>query len=471
MPPTPHYLSPSELVLAVDFARGWVLVGELARHYLPETVCRHFRWRLVDGEWECDRPGRDANPRPPIEDGDHHWRRNVRRSSLLEVQYEPGYVVIPRTELVRALDSLRKLTGKSLGVDGLVSVGVRADGLRLCTHGDKRMTAEVKSSVDGPARDGLGTVVVLGEALRSSVKNVVGHTIKDTVQVAVEWQAGHGRSIPSLRIHGASCWTVNIDHVLVDVPKRELVDLGLTGAITRALVFGGTDPTRPNLNCVLLDGQIDHVNVCATDGHRLYRERVETPSTVVALGASKHLLARGVLTSLRPTKRSGPYRFAFGGDTIVVASDDRTITCAPYEHTFPPYGQLIPRGLTTGEHDWSCVVLSAESIARMREWTQKQVTADRRKDDGNHYPVQLTFSNEGRTLKLDCAGADDITEECVEVVSPPRCKGWHILPVYWLEALDSRKDQNATHLAVGGEVDPIYLFDSHRVVLTMPMRW
>jgi hypothetical protein len=477
VPPVPHYLSPTELVVEIDFVRRWMLVGELARRNEPGTVCRHYRWRF-DGKWEVDSPGRVSQPRPAMDAEAHEWRHDARvltksRSAAprhVVIQYEPSYVVVPRGDLVKALDSIRKLTGKSLGVDGLLTLHVHSRGLSLCSHGKQSMRIDL--ACDDEARDGLGTVVVLGEALRAVVKDAQ----PNLVQVRVDARGAVDRSV---HVGALSVWTVNAAPLPLQVTaaKPEPVDIGLTAAIARALVFASCDETRPNLNCVMLDGRGDHVRVVATDGHRLYRERVAVSeaSAGAGFGTRKFTLSRAALTSLRPGKRSGSYRFALYGDDVVIACDGRTVTCAPSGVTFPPYDQVILPGLHSFDvpRGVAIVKLSPESVAKLRGWTRVQAAADLRKEDGNRYPVCMRIDAEG-TVRLRVAGVDSTAEvagEIVEVADGLDETEWFLLPGYWLEALENVNVEEPTHVAVGKELDPVYLFDSTRIVCTMPTRF
>jgi hypothetical protein len=476
VPPVPHFLSPTELVVEIDFVRRWMLVGELARRNEPGTVCRHYRWRF-DGKWEVDSPGRVSQPRPAMDAEAHEWRHDARvltksRSAAprhVVIQYEPSYVVVPRSDLVKALDSIRKLTGKSLGIDGLLTLHVHSRGLSLCSHGKQSMRIDL--ACDDDARDGLGTVVVLGEALRAIVKDAQ----PNLVQVRVDARGAVDRSV---HVCALSVWTVNATPLPLQVAadaKLEPVDLGLTAAIARALVFASCDETRPNLNCVMLDGRGDHVRVVATDGHRLYRELVSTSSAVEALGYRKFTLSRAALTSLRPGKRSGNYRFAFDGDDVVIACDGRTVTCAPSGITFPPYDQVILPGLHSFDvpRGVAIVKLSALAVDTLRDWTRERDAADLRKDDGNRYPVCMRIDAEG-TVRLCMAGVDSVVEVAGEIVVPAHGLDeteWFLLPGYWLEALENVNAEEPTHVAVGKEFDPVYLFDSTRIVCTMPTRF
>ena len=464
MPPVPHYLSATELIVDIDFADGRMLIGELTRRSEPDTVYRYTRWSMAaNGSWKVERP---SEPKHATLGGE--WLRGgtAKRASA-RVYFDRVYVDVDRKALVKALDNARKLTNKAMDVDGLVTLDVHARGLSLYTHGARRMHVEIETTNVRAATDRLGTVVVLGEALRSVCKALS----PDFVQVQVDPARGPGRCV---QINTVRLWTVHETPMptVAVVAKPEPIDLGLTPAITRALAFASADASRPNLNCVLIDGRGDHVFVVATDGHRLYRERVVYPPALAALGTSKHVLPRAVLESLRSGRRGGAYRFAFDGHAATIVRDGNKVECNTALHVFPPHDQVVSPLLYTDLSPYRTPLVRFTDVSELRRWVVEQVKADRRDATNRVCPIELSLTAaEQVDLRVVGVTVAVATSVPCQVVANGDATIVRLFGRYFADALAVFADGATMQLAAGGELDPVYCFDATRVVCTMPTRW
>src|SRR5690606_9211042 len=140
---------------------------------------------------------------------------------------------------------------KSLGVDALVTLTARPEGVSLTSHGPSSVSALVPcAGTEGVGVDGLGSVVVLGRALQAAVNSKSGGPIDIDVE-----PRSPGRAV---RVEGSPVWTVDAKPLgSADASEPEYVH-GLTAAIVRALAFASRDDPRPNIHCVALRGEGDH---------------------------------------------------------------------------------------------------------------------------------------------------------------------------------------------------------------------
>ena len=464
--PSLHYLTSNEIVLAIDFANARVLVGALTRNRDPKSVYRHYRYTLARTKWH--REVHDTNNAAIDAEG---WRRakgSAGECATLKCTYVPVHLLVDRGDLTKAVASIRKLIGKSIGFDSLVTVHVHAAGLTLVSHGPQRMVVDVKSKDEQPATDGLGSVVMYGEALKQLLKDVSTDPL-----VSVQRGPDGGTC---LAIGSSLLWTVDSPAVAVQAVEAEPVDVGLTAAIERALVFASTDEARPNLHCVNLRGFGDHVDVCTTDGHRLYRERVKCS----ALGTRSYTIARGVLTSLRSGKRTPPYRFAFADDgACTVACDGKVVRCERYGYTFPPYNQILPADLA----ERPSVALTGEQIDALRKWVDAQPIVNVG-TSGNIHPIrittvqvhagaralQFTATHDGKSHAIECDVLDALARPYPTERDPePAFHKWAVSPTYLGEVLASLAGEKVVKLHANGELEPLFFFSDSRVGLLMLM--
>ena len=347
-----------------------------------------------------------------------------------------------------------------------MTVCVHPLGVTLASHGTASLRTDIAAKDDATATDGLGSVVVFGPALKAAVKD---HSSDPMVTIE---RGPDGAPVLVLRGTKTSrLWTVSVPAIPVAVQSEQEgpIDYGLTPALVRALVFASTDEARPNLCCVNLRGLGDEIEVCSTDGHRLYRERVPAPG----FGERSYTIARTVLTSLRTGKRAGAYRFIFRDDgSCVVACEGREIECARYGHTFPPYEQIV-RLLS---EDDAHVELPRASIPSLLAWLAKteKVLAKNAEDlkyDALNESVKLSVAPNGLVFTPAVHVYDQNIEHVIECEVPEWiARG---LPVavqlpYLSEALAAFS--GPIRLVALGLRDPVYLFNDTQLALIMPVR-
>lgn len=463
MKPIPHLID-SCLVVDIDFTRGWVLLGELSRAGDPTaTVYKHVRLRLADDGWHRDRVERGSIPCPPLHAESWHWRPDRQPLDRVHVSPVPAPVIVERRDLQRALDRVFKLSGRSLDVAGLHTVRVHERGLSLASHGEAVVVADVSKVGDSPARDGLGTVVVLGGLLRAVVKEA-----RDKIEVTAEPRS-EGRA---LVVNGHRVWTVNAAplHVQASEPASCETDAALSAAVVRALMFACTDEARPNLNHVAFHGRGDSVIVESTDGHRLYRERVHATFT---FGSGFYTVPQHVLASLRSGKRAGAYRFAVVGADVIVTCDGVTVVCRPSAATWPPCAEILAPVLRELEqrsaYGWETRTLAGPVANALRTWLNEQ--------DGDE-TLQVQFADDPLALRIltttgpTCFGGERFA---LPISNRRDATPWNIArgftAQYLADALAAfPKDGDVSFTLSAGDLDPIYLTDATRTVCVMPRR-
>lgn len=462
MAPALHFLESNEVLLAVDFANARVLIGKLARARDPKSLYRHERWTLAKSKWHGETHD-DANATIDAEG----WRP-IRggKPRELKCSYVPTFVKVSLSDLTKSVTAIRKLAGKSLGIDSLVTVCVHAGGVTLASHGPASMTSELRALGESAATDGLGSVVVFGEALKAAVKD---QSIDP--EVSIERGADSATVFVLRGTRTSVVWTVNATPVAVQSDKPAPIDYGLTPAITRALGFASTDEARPNLHCVNLRGCGDAIEVCATDGHRLYLERVKCPG----FGERSYTIARSVLTSLRSAKRAGPYRFTFRDDgSFTIACDGREVECAKYGWTFPPYTQIVPQVLADPTY-YPRVDLPAAEVAKLVTWLDAQEVTYT-ESGKNVHPIQLTAVQEGLQFIATATGnnhvlACDVPDSAARAPSRNDNTKWSMHPTFLAQALATFPRDALVHLHASHPLEPLFFFDANRVALVMPIRW
>ena len=468
MAPALHFIDSHEVLLAVDFTNTRVLVGKLARARDPKSLYRHERWTLAKSKWHGETHD-DANATIDAEG----WRPlRGGKPRDLKCTHVPTFVKVRIGDLTRACAAQRKLVGKSFGYESLVTVRVHTGGVTLASHGAASMTTELKAISESAATDGLGAVVVFGEALKAAVKD---HGSDPDVTIE---RAKNGAPVLVLRSSKTSAlWTVSTPTLAVQVAKTEPVDYGLTAAIVRALAFASTDEARGNIACIHLRGREgDVVDVCATDGHRLYRERVACS----ALGTRSYTIARSVLTSLRAAKRAGPYCFDFRDDgSCVVACDGREVECARYGWTFPPYDQIVPN--LADALSYPHAELPHDVVTGLAKWLDAQEVSYDTK--GNISPlrieaVQITegvtalqfISSTGHNFTAACDVPDFMMARLLCMPGTPACDRVGVNPLYLRQALATFDRLPAMRMHASGAKEPIYFFDDNRVNVIMSMQ-
>lgn len=462
MKPLPHLIDGC-LIVDIDFARGWVLLGELSRANEPASgVYKHVRLRLVDDEWHRDRGNPDCIPCLPLHGEPWHWRPDrqpFRTAAALYVRPVPAPVIVERRDLQRALDRVSKLCNRSLDVAGLLTVRVHDRGLSLSSHGDAVITADVPKVGDEPARDGLGTVVVLGELLRVVVKAAT-----ERIEIGAE-PLCEGRA---LIVNDRCIWTVNAAPVTIRTYVQPSYDPKLSAAVVRALVFACTDEARSNLNRVAFHGRGDHVIVESTDGHRLYRERVDGVSV---FGEGFYTVPQHVLASLRTGKRAGEYRFAVDGENVVVGCDGLTAACRPSAATWPPCAEILAPVLREPEqrsaYGWETRTLPGSVVNALRAWLSKR-------DD----TVAVQFADNPFAMRVDAGDLPSVDfggDTFAPLTSDRDRTPWNIrrgfTAQYLADALGAFPKDSAVSFTLSSDaLDPIYLADDMRTVAVMPSR-
>lgn len=466
MNPIKHTINNGDVVLAVDFMRSMMVAGETNRG--DSVIHTHYRLRLDDGVWHRDGV-RYGYPTAPDIDA-REWTSGKHNCAPKSVDITPECraVLVSRTELKSALERVSKLTDRSLDVDGLLTCRVHSHGLSLVSHGPSKLSVELHSHGTMPAVDSLGTVVVATEVLRGVVKRIADRSYApNEVAIRVEPRSDNR----GLAVHDERAWLAAARPVAV--PTEDLADLPpldveLSDAVVRALGFASTDDCRPNINCVAFHGRGDHTIVEATDGHRLYRERVKS----TAFGEKLWTVPQAVLTTLKPKR--GHYRITPHEHGVTVVAGGVTVECSLSSHVFPPTDQVIGPALSLNPKasGWESVTWSSEICAEIRKWLKqhnasKVVTALVWQIASEPAGVALrwdyVWSTFGNPTRAPAAASR-------KDANPFNCERG-VLPCYFAEALDAfDKREPIRVLASSGDLDPVYFLSGTRIVCVMPMR-
>lgn len=455
MNPIKHTIGTGDTVLAVDFDRGWLLVSKGGYD--------HTRLRMVAGVWHRD--GGHAYATSPDIDSPE-WVPDKHRAApkFVSVRPECRAVVVHRTDLKSALERISKLSGRSLST--LLTCVVGVDGLTLVSHGASQLVAQVYHRELGLAPvDSLGTVVVSCETLREVVKSMAA----DKVTVEVGPRCNERRLI----LDGSrEVWTVHARPVAVPTEVDPALTRGgaeLSAAILRALPFVMTDASRRSLYGVAFHGKDDHTIVEATDGHRLYRERVSS----TAFGSRTVVLPYNVLSTLKPGKR-GIYRLAVFPDRVVVSDGGASVTCSTETgHTWPPTAEIVGPALSDDPKScgWETVEWSPAIVADVRKFFSPSVRAH---DKAVHWQITREPKPGAALRDIDdfawrLVGAG--VREASSSDNTPFNIVRGVLPTYFAEGLDAfDKTDTVRVIASENPLDPVYFKTDTRIVCVMPMR-
>jgi hypothetical protein len=363
----PHYFGPFYLVLAIDFERGHVLVGELTESDGDrQTVWSHLRYRYVDGAWYRDVPAGEL--RCPRLDAEPYSWREARKACLKspQISVQRRYVSVQRTDLARALNVMRKVTGKSLGPEGLCTLRVHPRGLTVVAHGPARAVYKAAKSGTDDARDGLGEVVVLGEALRQAVKEA-----SSPVCIAV----GSKSPTQAVRVGERDLWTVK--QPPVEVPalgSRDEASAEIAAAVLRAYPFISDDDARPICR-VQIQGRGDEVEVTGTDGHRLYQETVDAPGFGESTYYVPHDAIKAAISKRHPT-----LHLTFDDGSLWLEAAGVQIRCEADERPYPPVDALVKPLARFPAHE-----LPGDCIAPLRKFfaeSDEETVVVRIEEDG-----------------------------------------------------------------------------------------
>lgn len=469
-----HYLAhAADPILAIDFARGHVLVGETFGPRGTGSIRKHYRLRLVDGRWERDNPApRQQVQCPKLDAESYLWREDTRVPlDTLNIAPVRRCVTVDRSRLKSALTKLAKLTSKSLGVDGLLTLRAHARGLSLTSHGaaSLRFDDDLDHPSPGGVRvddftDGLGTVVVSAAALLAAIKDQSAGVL--TIEVGPR---ALGRSV---QVGSESVWT--IDAAPVSTATGACFPSPISAALARALPFVCADAARINLTQALIRGRGDHALVTATDGHRLYEERVDDlPAPVEGVWGVPY----GVLKALH--SRSHGYQLGFDADAVTVEADGLAVRCPSDGPTFPPSDQVLRPCVATAKIDGRD--LPPKVGDEVRAWLSSRVNGAVEKVwlhvTAKPAPVvvQLSYSDKSRARVKTVfteSGEDD-----ADVFAPdtPHTK-WYANRAYLADAFAAFDPGSTIRLATDpnplnpNPLNPIYLTDGKRHAIVMPVR-
>lgn len=255
-------------------------------------------------------------------------------------------VQVDRARLKSVLSRWSKLTGKSLDVDGLVTVAVEQDGVHLTSLSTTTIQCTLPRVGEDTTMGGLGRVVVLAEHLY----RVVAQATTDTLVFTVESTGLIVVESTNLYVGTKRVWTCD---ELPSTPAElsGTWDDDLSDAIKRALPFACDDAARPNINSVVFQRRGDHVLVEALNGHVCYRELVTVAPSLRERFNDEAIykIPRQVLDSLLPggMRRAKAVCWLRVSDyTVEVRSDDLSVRCSPDDRAYPPTDWLY-RPVTT----------------------------------------------------------------------------------------------------------------------------
>jgi hypothetical protein len=432
----PHTINGHTLIEA-DFEQRVVLVQRYDRRY-------RIRWSK-SGKCMRDDARKGGIKDQAIDSDSYNWASSPVQGPV-RVAYLPQYLTVDLDTLARRVNSLVKITGKSVDVDGLLTVSLHPDRVTFHTHGFETAGAAVVTSDRDPGHDDFGTVVVL-----------VGHllqTLKDSKGPLVELRVVNGW----LLVGPKRVWSTTCSAAKPRASEdTQVLGTLTTTAISRAWRFAFPSADRPALAYVRIDTRNGETRVQATDGHRIYSEVLNAEHWPIPVDLPPMLsIPRAVANAVAP-KQGNVVEVSWDETTTTVGDDELSFACARDVHPGPAIDNLL--NCFGGSRHVELLPATFHAL--------KKALKARAKDSN----VDLQFGDKGTAQLSDGFGAVFVKGgEDVRTGSTI----YRLNVKYLSEALnvviDKRDNDSRVVVSYKQELDPLRFQSGLRTAIVMPTR-
>lgn len=185
-----------------------------------------------------------------------------------------------------------------------------------------------------------------------------------------------------------------------DVPAAPVCSMKVDGGwllprVKSARVSVDNNELRPQMGCVCLDADMEGVTVVSSDGHTLYKDRLQHGVPFLTAGSPAKMLVHFTLLPVVDAAFSRKDELTVmtdGQKTFILSPDGTLLVCSQPDKKYPNYNAVIPKNNTL-----TCTVVVRDFLAALK---RVQMFAS---DSSNM--VRMSIAATGDTMRV---AADDI---------------------------------------------------------------